>query len=354
MARSSAPAPAVLALCVACTSASSDRPDGWTDGAGETGVTASDTGADPGDTADTADSGEPDPWEDPAFWSSSSYLDELLDLSLAPDEPHFEVRVAEADASWTTFSDLRTVAHSFSSLDLLVLEDGLVLLGGVDARGLSDARLLEPGALFALVSPDGERFGTTVIEVRDEVSRRFTDPALFVTDAGEIRAVYYSTPEDQTMDPAIIPGAHDLRVAVREGAAFRELPDVVFSKEWLVDPVICRADDGWHLFATEQAGVIHATGATPDAFAEDGPFDWSGNQVPHCSPVDGSLTVLAQAGGGGGAPSVRALSADGTFTTSVALWGEDEAPFEATACTSPVRGTFRGRNLLFCAMWVGG
>lgn len=350
----------VVWLLVACTDLPPPPAPPWTTGdsasSGDTAPdSASDSGTDSaGDTdGDTAeDTGEPDPWDDPAFWTSTSLLDTFLDLSLTPAQPHFEVRMVEADETWTTFSAPVTIAWSVSSLDLLVLDGGLVLLASIDPLALDDPADAGLSRLYAFLSADGDTWGTTMIEVTGTASGRLTDPSLFVTDEGVVRAVYYSTPEGSTGDPANLPGDHELRVAERDGATFFELPDVVLAAERLVDPVICRGDDAWHAFATQGSGVMHALGDTPDAFEVDDAFQWTGYQVPFCSAEAEGFSVVAQAGGGSGPPSSRRVDAAGVFSPEVLLWPAGDEPFGEDDCTSPVLGTLHGRNLMFCAVGV--
>lgn len=267
---------------------------------------------------------------------------------------------------WSTSSDghtwgeARWLAHNWSSLDLLVWEGRVLILGGSTLSDPDSGVEAPFGTLFALHTLDLETWGSSAWPVEDLDEAMLTDPALVEGPDGRVRAVYYATPEEYgDLPPDEIPGDHDIRVAVREGGAFVEQPDVIYAREGLIDPSVCVRDGAIHFFATRERTVDHAAG-TDWSLDEDPDWSWTNAQVPFCFQRDGALQVVAQAGGGFGEPQVRSLDAGEGDTGIHGNWNEPTGFFEGGAdpfdggCTSPVVGEFLGQWVMFCAVWVDG
>lgn len=344
---------------------------GWTEGGyclplddGESAPPC-DTGAGR-DTADPADSGMDtghdtgtpvdDPWDGEDYWLGSTIFDVILDLDQAPAETsYWAVQMSVSEDWWGTNPEYTTVAHSFSSLDLLVVDNGLVLLGGVDFKSLDlgeEGEAYRWGYLYALTTPDLENWGTRIWPVEDAVSARMTDPALQQMPDGTVRAVYYSTPPDTDMDPADIAGTHDIRMATwePEREAFVEWPDPIYWDEWLVDPVVRALDGTHHFFATRNGVITHATSESGYAFDREDDFEWTEVQVPFALEHDGELLVAAQGGGGNGPPWYRYLDTAGEWTEPTLFYEDYE--WYGGSCTSPVLGRYDGLYVLFCAVYI--
>ncbi len=316
-----------------------------------------DTGDD--DTADD-DTGDDDigdddtgeGWGSDAFWTGSSVLDPLLDLDTAPDFPHWEVRMYLSDEWFGLDPEVVTVAHGLSSLDLLALDDGLIIMGAVNTEDVGDTQgEYRWEHMYALSTANLEDFGTHVFPVNDTETGRLTDAALEQLPDGTIRAIYYSTPMDGEGDPVWIPGDHDLKVAYREGSEFYEDPDPVFVAEGLADPSSCEHDGTYHIFATELTTVGHAVAGNEFDYEADPDFPMVEGQVPYCLTLDDELWLFVQGGGGMPPPTVMELGEDGDFGPQEQLWS-DEDNLELGACTSPVAAYYNETYVLFCAVFV--
>lgn len=338
--------------------ATGDPPD--CDDTDETGQDTQETDDtdDPQETGDTGDTGEPDPtdpWNQPGYWEEGSLLDAVLGPDPSTPSDTWEVRMNVSTDGWMTSGDYEVVAHGFSSLDLLLWGDALILLGGMDLRSLDlgeEGETIRWGYLYALTTTDLETWGTHLWPVEDAESGRMTDPSLQLLSDGRLRAVYYSTPLDAEGDPAWIEGPHPIKMAWRDGDVFRETAEAIYSDEGLVDPVVCEHQGTHHFYSTKSGEITHATSASGDNFVRDEGFTWGGNQVPYCWHDDeDQLRVVGQIGGGMGTPSYRILQDDGTYTDPTFLY--DDPSWFGGNCSSPVLARFKGLYVTFCASWPG-
>ena len=331
-------------ICDDDTCADDDVAD---DDTGDDDVGDDDTGDD-----DTGDDDTGEEWGSEEFWTGSSILDPLLDLSTVPDFPHWEVRVYVSDEWFGVDPEVTTVAHGFSSLDLLALDDGLVVIGAINTADVGD----DEGEyrfdhLYALSTANLVDWGTHVFPVHDTASGRLTDAALEKLPDGTIRAIYYSTPMEAEGDPVWIPGDHEIKVAYRDGSEFYEEPDPVYLAEGLADPSSCEYDGTYHFFATEFTTVGHAVGSDEYEYQTDPDFPMVEGQVPFCLVDDGEMYLMVQGGGGMPPPTVLPLEDDGGFGPPEKLWS-DQDNLELGPCTSPVAAYYDDSYVLICAVFV--
>lgn len=282
-----------------------------------------------------------DPWDDPNYLLGSSVLDRALDLGQTPRGAHDEAVLCVSTSGWGVDMRCRTFAHSVSTFDLHETKGGLLLFVGLNLRRWGHDRV-SLGHAYALTTPDLERFGSRIWEVRDTKLPFLTDLALEDLPDGRRRMVYVSGGADA-------PGVHTVRAALGRGDDWREAEPALYADEGLLDPSACSAGGTYHLFATKHHAIVHATGTDPWHYAEDPAFSWIGAQVPSCFDDAGTLTVVAQAGGGWGAPVLRTLDKDGGFSAPRPLWEPGRYP-DLASCTSPVLRRFREQYVLICAV----
>ncbi len=322
------------------------------DDTGDDDTNDDDTGDDDTGDDDTGDDDSAE-WGSNAFWTGSSILDVVLDLDSAPQNSHWEVRAYLSDEGFGVDPEVRIVAHSMSSLDLLALDDGLVVMASVDVQALGHETLGEYqyGYLYALSTANLLDWGTHVFPVYDTTSERMTDPALEQLPDGTIRAIYYSTPMEAEGDPVYIPGDHELKVAYREGTEFYEEPDPVYAAEGLADPTSCEYDGVYHVFATQFTTIGHATGESEFEYETDAGFSPPPGQVPYCLSFDDELWLITQGGGGWPPPTAAILQGDGSLGIAEPLWS-DEENLELGPCTSPVLAYYDDTYVVICAVFV--
>jgi hypothetical protein len=314
----------------------SDLPDETGDSlSGETGDSL------PGETGDTGDVDPDDYWA--SFeWTGVSDLDIVLDLDVAPQgTPHWEVRICESAEWWGRgCEDYTTIAHSFSSLDGLLTEDGFILAGVPDGLNLVDYGFrADFRELHFLSTPDMEHWGTHIepITGADEHAR-VVDPAMVLQADGQPSFVYYELPMSWEDDPASYHGPHDIPIAQWNGEAFERHPEVLTTGPDLADPTVLVHDGLHHMFTTCGGDICHATSEDGLSYEHDDSFYWGGAQVPHANDDGEQLMVVGQGGGGWPPPRYLFMNEDGSFPSSdEQLWSDEEnLSFFGGSCTSPV------------------
>ncbi|NOY25370.1 MAG: hypothetical protein GXP62_05810, partial [Oligoflexia bacterium] len=268
----------------------------------------------------------------------------------APTTPHWETWISTSVDGHNYDSPATPLAHTYSSLDLMVWQDHVLIVSGSTEYN-PDLGLDAPWeSIFVLYSLDLKTWGSGIWPIEDAEFELLTDPALHVADDGGVQVVYYSRSGDSAITPPdLVPGDHDIKMADRSGDTFVERSDRIYADEYLVDPVYCSWDGVNHLFATRDGHVTHAV-QIDGQFVTDESFEWD-QQVPFCFDQDGQHKVIAQAGGGVGEPTVRTLQDDGSFSEPEPFFDGDD-PFDGH-CTSPVVGFFQDRWVMLCAVWVG-
>jgi len=282
-----------------------------------------------------------EPWAEPGFWTASSDLDRIFDLEQAPANAHYQLVMCRSSSGYGQDMRCETIGHTVSTLDLFVLDEGIILLGGL---ALEDWGLIEQGGnhLYAFTSQDLEHWGTHLWPVKRTASPCLTDASLERLPDGSVRAVYVSHCVGEAEEN------HEVRTARPHGDHWREARKPIFEGPGLLDPATCQHEGIQHLFATGK-GLVHATGVSPDRYTADQAFYWPDTQVPFCFQHKDQLWVIAQHGGGWGPPELRKLKPDGSFGPAFPLWKEGAYP-ELPSCTSPVGGRYRDEYLLFCAV----
>ncbi len=311
---------------------------------------------------DSGDSGSPpvDPF--PGLdYTNSTTLDLILDWDNAPTGPHWQVRLCRSTEWWGRGCDTYfAIAHGLSSLDLMVTEEGLIImavpdfpwLGQMDLDGVEEILW---NHFYALTTPDLEHWGTQIWSVEHTDSGRFIDPALSLHEDGTPRVIYYSWPEDAgEEDPALYPGEHMIKRADWDGEGFVEQVEPIYAAETLADPVLCDLGGQAHMFITDSGAISHVTsddGAV--SFTKDEDFVWGGAQVPHCTTQEEPMVIVAQGGGGVSAPVTRTMDEDFVFGEPTQLWNDEEnLGFFGGSCTSPVFGIFMGEYITLCASYM--
>ncbi len=280
-----------------------------------------------------------------------------MDWDVAPTHrSYWEVRVCTSTEGWGLGCDTyTTIAHSFSSLDGVLTEDGFVLMGIPDAEYLSawgfDSSL---SSAYFLSTPDGEHWGTHMEPLAGLDDDWAIDTAMVLLEDDQPGFVYYRQPEDCGTEPLECPGSHQVKLAPWDGEAFTELAEPIYERERLVDPTVLPFDGGYHLFATCDGDVCHATASDPAHFEHDEAFLWSGVQVPHANAFTGELMVVAQGGGGWPPPRTLVMNDDGSFPTEddQLYSDEDNLSFFGGSCTSPVLLHWNDVYYTFCAVIV--
>lgn len=306
------------------------------------------------DTGETGDPMTGDFWEDFA-WTGLSDFDIVLDMASAPTYDHMEVRMCTSTEWWGIDCwDYTTIAHSISSLDLLVTSEGIIVTGMPDYWDLSQmGTWLDPLAIHAISSPDLEHWGSHVWPVNDSSNFMNIDPALSLDQAGNPRAVYFGLPEEYHGDPADYPGTHAIDLASWTAEhGFTEQPDPIYEDDTLVDPDLRSYDGVEHLFATFNGSIMHATGDEYGVFTYDNDFVFGEAQVPHANSDDGVFMVAGQGGGGWPPPRYMIMNEDGSWPgESEQLYSDHEnVYFFDGSCTSPVLGYYDGLYVTICSV----
>ncbi len=330
----------------------------------------------PGDTG----SGD-DPWNQEGYWEDPTDLEPIFDLDAIPEgTPHWELRMNVSTGGWASDPGYTTIGYGFSSLDLFNRGDALILMGQVDFSMIYlDKSALEPDGkggvqpisrggspgggdtggkekptwVYAVTTPDLENFGGHAWEVLETDTRWLIDTAIESLSDGGMRLIYYAMTgiEDiSEVEPSQVEGDHYIYSAYRDGETFVQWPDPLYWDEGLVDPTICEFQGQHYFFSTKDTWITAATSTDGDTFVFDKALEWYGNQVPYCLEYEDELWVVAQVGGGFGAPAYKRLQDDGTLSELHMLYENDE--MMGGACTSPVMTVFNDRYVLFCAVWV--
>lgn len=308
----------------------------------------------PVDTDVADDSGEAVvayPWEDAAFWTEPGPFAPLLDPTKIPTGPHWETWMFSSPDG-RDWDDGVLVAHSLSSLDLLVLEQGVILGGSTFYN--EDLGVNAPlENYFALVSADLKTWGSHLLPVLEATHRQIVDPSLHIDPGGEVRMVFYGAPDD--VDPKKNPeeyeGAHPIYTATWTGEGFTQAPEPLLSADALVDPSGCTWQGAHHLLATGERTLFSARAdAVGGDYDTHPPEGWSGVQVPYCFIDGDTQQILVQTGGGFGSPAAITRTPGGSFSEPSPIVDIKTLPFNT--CTSPVMGRFQGQYILFCAAWI--
>lgn len=296
------------------------------------------------------------PWVDAADLAFSGPYQLLIDLGQAPQRMHQAVHLLHS-ADLHRWSAPRKVAWGWSAIDALPVADGVVLVGSTIPA--PDRGLHAPfGAIFALSSPDLERWGSHRWPIENAENPMIVDADLLRGPDGRVGAVYYSAPQpaDPGMLPEHYPGPHAIKVAWWEGGRpadggrFVEQAAPVVADEGMVDPSLCHHETGWHLFTSGARGVTHYSGPSlEEGLQRDRYFRWGQGSVPSCLVVGEELVVVAQRSGGRGAPQVRRFTEAGGWTAPVELFPAGADPFEG-GCASPGLWRRAGSWVLACAV----
>jgi hypothetical protein len=289
-----------------------------------------------------------EPWKEAGFWSEIGPLEPLFSGE-DPSGPDWEVRIATSVDGVEWVADERVIARGFSSLHLLVMEEGVILSGVVDRRYLENLQTSLPdGVLYALVSPDLVNWGSVGLPVENPTHTYLIDPGLGWTREGTLQAWWYGTSEEG--DPATLPGLHLIEGSIWEAGGFG-VPEFLYEAEGLADPSICFLGEERWLFATESSSRVVAASGAEQLSAVAG-FKWEGVTVPFCSEEEGFISVLGQVSGGAQPPHRAIVEESGIWSDSGEAW--EELLFQGNGCTSPVEGVFQGVHFRVCAMSMPG
>ena len=274
-------------------------------------------------------------------WTGSSALDVVLDLDLTPrDIQHWEVRLCRSETWWGVgCDDYTTIAHSLSSLDGLLTEQGFVLTGVPDVPRLAPAGFgTDLHSAYLLTTPDMEHWGTRVEALEGIGEDWAIDTALLLQEDGQPAFVFYQRPIICDTTPEACPADHDIKRANWEGERFVVQAEPVVTGERWMDPTVVPYQGDYHLFATCDTHVCHAQGDDIAQLDHDAAFAWTGVQVPHANIYEGPLMVVGQGGGGWSQPRYLLSEPDGSFTSEdLPLWSaSDDQTFFGGSCTSPV------------------
>ena len=288
-------------------------------------------------------------------WTGVSEFDIVLDLDSAPTYDHMEVRMCTSTEWWGIDCwDYTTIAHSMSSLDLLVTDDGIIVAGMPDYYDLSQMDTwLDTTAIHALSSPNLEHWGTQVFTVADSGNFMNIDPSLSLDENGNPQAVYFGMPEEFHGDPAEYPGDHPIDMASwDDDQGFVQQADPIYEDVELVDPDLRNYEGEDFLFTTCATDICSAKADAHGVFSHDDTFSFPGAQVPHANSDDGDFMVLGQGGGGWPPPVYMIMNEDGSWPDeSVQLYSDEEnVYFFDGSCTSPVLGYFDGLYVTICSV----
>ncbi len=268
-----------------------------------------------------------------------------LDLTRPPAPGSYRVYMLRSSngTRWTD-ADPIPVAHSFSSLGLLITDDTLYLFGS------SRIPVFTPYAVItALRTRDLTHWEGCAWNICREVNKGLVDTQPVVLDSGGIRMWYYSVPNPpggQPFDPARLEGDHTL--------VFADLADGVFFARGvgiggadLADPSVVRFRGRWYLAATQGPHrVILAESDTGLEFRSTG-VRLEGVSVPFLTVEGQELWLVAQRYLDGTGPwPCLFTSRDGRN------WQDQGVLVRGTperGCTSPVLGRFLDQMVLFCA-----
>ena len=269
-----------------------------------------------------------DPWLARDYWSTPGPLESLLQTGEFPQTPHWRVQMftSEDGEEW---SEGQTIAHSLSSLGLLIFEDTLILTGTPSLEGADDR------SIYALTSTNGLTWRSREWSVSG--TDGVHDASLYIDEQNRVNAVFAE-------------GGLGLRTAVRDNNRFVTLDEVPLTEPGLREPTSCTWQGRDYLFAVEgTSSIVAASAADGEPLTEDERFVWDGFQAPFCFVEDDELWLLAQAAGGGGKPMYRVLEDSGEFGPMNNLLQSTALPF--ASCTSPVMGRYGETFVLFCSAW---
>ena len=330
--------------------------DSDTDPVTHTGETDTHTGH-TGHTGETGDTAPPDPtdfWEN-LEWTGVSDLDVLTDFVYLRDSvPHWEVRICESGDGWGRgCEDYTTLAHSFSSLDGVLTENGLVLTGIPDSSTL-EIKGFPIDRVHFFSTPDMENWGTHIYTLEGQKDGWVVDPAMAVMPDGQPSIIYYNQPMDCTEEPQNCPGDHDVLMASWDGTRFVVRDQPIHVDPDMVDPTMVPYLGQYHLFYTCDGDICHATSPDGTSFDYDDQFRWGGAQVPHANSYEDQLMVVGQGGGGWPPPRYTFMNADGSFPEQdEMLWSDhDNLSFFGGSCTSPVLVYTNKTYYTICAILV--
>ncbi len=324
------------------------------DSGGDSGRDSGDTGPGPNPFADGDGDGFPDAWAETEYWEESPLASLLLPTEV-PDGTHWEVRIATSTDRLTWEPDNRVIAHGFSSLDLIVAGEMLILAGMVDGAVARDLPASVQGYnIPAIATADLETWGSQTWPIGQGSETNVVDPSLQLGSDGVLRATWFahSTPG---VDPATIEGIHLVQRGTWSdtGTFIQDDFEEEFAEEWLADPVICELDGTPWMFYTHFAERIRAARSTDGGghFEPVTTFSWEEPSVPFCIAEEDGIRVIAQTSGGRFSPRQGWVASDGSFTEIEPLyedhpWGDN--------CTSPVVGYWQERWVLACAVQVQG
>jgi hypothetical protein len=262
---------------------------------------------------------------------------------------------------WT--SQASPVARDFSSLGLLVVEDGVVITGVVKASmAENDPEVSEhysEDAVYALVSSDLETWGSQAWEVTNKNAEFIIDPAPRLTDDGLLVVTWYGATHTD-IDPAKIEGDHDIYTATWKNGVLEGDPTPILAAEGLADPVICPLDGvDWMLLTHDSTELQLTSTSSGESFPQPTTVqaDWT---VPDCRTQDGHIVVTAQTERGVDAPHVAQLSPEGSWEVLDPLYETHPFIEAGTAldghprnnCTSPMVRPWQDGWLLACAVLI--
>lgn len=285
------------------------------------------------------------PWDIPGFWENPGPMSPRIG-SQEVAMGQWAVRMATSADGQTWTADPHIIAYGFSSLDLLNTGDGLIIAGVVQFID-GNTVMLEMPSILALTTKDLITWNSARFKLGNATRLWAVDASLRIAPNGQFEAHWYGT--DIEGDPAGLPGEHEVYRGIWDPVQAQIMEDqLVFSREWLADPVMCSVDgqEDWLLYSLDGREVAVATpqnGALTDA------WQYEFVNVPWCQQGDGQLTVYAQNTGGGGPPWKMAIQADGTMSKEmvypVDIFGDDN-------CTSPAVTYFQDQYVLLCAVYT--
>jgi len=297
-----------------------------------------------------------DVWDDPAWWLEPGPFAPLLDLSNAPPGPHWEAWVSTSPdlKSWTKGAPF---AYGFSSLDLLVVEQGIIVGGSLTPD--EKLGIMAPFEhYFALHTQDLKTWGSHQFYIENAAELMIIDPSIHETPDGGLQLVYYASSLDVDPEklPDDYPNPHAIYMAPWDGEKFVQTDsEPLLQADYVVDPTGCYHDDQHYMLGTRRYGALYfSSRAAGDPSAEFQPVSkhqkWGGVQVPYCFTQGDEPLFIAQYGGGYGPPQTLRLDERGDMTPAEALLDLKQVGYDG--CTSPVLGYFDETYFLICVSWI--
>ncbi|MFT4975597.1 MAG: hypothetical protein ACI8S6_001484 [Myxococcota bacterium] len=319
----------------------------------ETAETDTDTDTQVGDSAEEEAWSA---WDDPEWWIEPGPFAPLVDMSNAPTRPHWEAWITTSP-DLVTWTKGRPFAFDFSSLDLLVLPQGIIVGGSLTPN--PDLNLKAPFEnVFVLVSTDLQTWGSHQLPITDAAQPMIIDPSMHMTPDGRLQLVYFGSGLDVDSEklPDDYPNPHAIYNAWWSGDRFvQESPEPLLEADYVVDPSGCYHDGTHYMMGTRRYGELYFSSRdADDTEAEYTPVvegsAWGGVQVPYCYNQEEEPIFVAQYGGGYGAPLVRRLDEQGQPGPEESLFKIEERGYDG--CTSPVLGYFDDEYILICVSWI--